>query len=110
MADAERKSDREEMKAMHEKAEAERKCDREETIARMDANTIVTLATQLKMNETKDMKTMQEKIQDNLKKTMEEMKTMNQAKRDGNLKEITETNEKTQMVLQTVEVSLDTKA
>jgi hypothetical protein len=69
MADAERKSDREEMKAMHEKTEAERKSDREEMIARMDTNKKATLATQLKMNETKeDMKTMQENIQENLKK------------------------------------------
>jgi hypothetical protein len=42
-------------------------------IARIDANTKATLATQLKMNETKDMKTMQENIQENLKKTIEEM-------------------------------------
>jgi uncharacterized membrane-anchored protein YhcB (DUF1043 family) len=66
---------------MHEKAEAERKSDREEIIARLDANTKATLSTQLKMNETKeDMKTMQENIQENLKKSMEIMKTMNQAK------------------------------
>jgi hypothetical protein len=48
-AEAERKSDREEMKAMQETAEAERICDREEMIARMDANTKATLATQVKM-------------------------------------------------------------
>jgi hypothetical protein len=34
------------MKAMQEKAEAERKSDREEMIARIDANTKATLATQ----------------------------------------------------------------
>jgi hypothetical protein len=50
------------MKAMQERAEAERKNDREEMIARMDANTKVTLATKVKMNQTKeDMKTTQEK-------------------------------------------------
>jgi hypothetical protein len=46
-------------------------------------------ATQLKMNETnEDMNTMHGNIQENLKKTMEEMKTMNQAKTDGKLKEL----------------------
>jgi hypothetical protein len=57
---------------MQEKPDAERKSDREEMIARMDAYTKATLATQLKTNETKeDIKTMKENIQDNLKKTME---------------------------------------
>jgi hypothetical protein len=99
------------MKAMQEKAETERKIDIEEMIARIDANTKATLATQIKMNETKeDMKIMQENIKDNLKKTMEEMMTMNQAKTEGKLKELTETIEKTQMVLQTVELSFDTQA
>jgi hypothetical protein len=46
----------------------------------------------------------------NLKKTMEEMKTLNQPKTGGKLNELTETNEITQMVLQMVEVSFDTKA
>jgi hypothetical protein len=40
------------MKAMQERAEAERKSDREEMIARMDANTKAKQATQVKMNET----------------------------------------------------------
>jgi ElaB/YqjD/DUF883 family membrane-anchored ribosome-binding protein len=98
-----RKSDREKMKAMQERAEAERISDREEIIARMDANTKAKLATQVKMNETKEaMKTMQENIQENIKKTMEEIlsemeerMTATQGKTDGKLKELTETIEKT---------------
>jgi hypothetical protein len=69
----------------------------------MDANTKAMMATQVKMNETKEaMKTMQENIQENLKKTMEELlskmeerMTANQAKTDGKLRELTETIEKT---------------
>jgi hypothetical protein len=62
------------------------------------------------MNETKeDMKTMQENIQENQTKTMEWMMTMNQAKTDANFKEPTETTEKTQMELQSAEMSLDAR-
>jgi mevalonate kinase len=71
---------------------------------KMDANTKAT------MNETKKaMKTMQENIQENLKKTMEEMMNTSQAKTDAKFKELTETIEKTQMELQTAEVSLDAR-
>jgi translation initiation factor 2B subunit (eIF-2B alpha/beta/delta family) len=110
----------------------ELKADREEMIARMDANTIAMLATKVKMNEFKeDMKTMQERalverksdieemkqeiragqeqIQENLRRMMEEMTNTNQAKTDAKLKELTETIEKTQMELQTAEVSLDAR-
>jgi hypothetical protein len=73
-----RKCDSDQMKAMQEKEEAERKSDREEMIARIDANTKATQATQLKMKETKNMKTMQENLQENLKKT-KQMMNMNQA-------------------------------
>jgi hypothetical protein len=66
------------MRAMQETEEAERKGDSEETIGRFDANTKAKLATQLKMKETKDMKTMQENIQEDLKKTMIQMMKMNQ--------------------------------
>jgi hypothetical protein len=90
-------------KAMNEKMKELKKderFDREDMIGRMDANTKATLATQVKMNETKDdLKTIQErakavrisdrenetrngagqeKIQENLKRTMEEMMNMNQ--------------------------------
>jgi hypothetical protein len=55
-------------------------------IARLDTNTKATMATQLKMNENnEDIKIMQENIKENLKETIEEMKTMKQAKTDGNL-------------------------
>jgi hypothetical protein len=83
---------------------------REEMIAKMDANTEATLATQVKMNETKeDIKTMQDNIQENLKKTMEEIMTTNQAKTGATFKELTETIEKTQMELESAELSLDAR-
>jgi hypothetical protein len=79
----------------------ERKIDKEEMMARMDANTKAMLATQVKMNKTKeDMKTMQQYIQENLKKTMEEMLTATQAKTDVKLKELTEPREE---LMQSVE-------
>jgi hypothetical protein len=54
---------------------------REKMETKLDANTKATLATQVKMNEAKEhMKTMQENIQEDLQKTMEEMITMNQTK------------------------------
>jgi hypothetical protein len=66
----------EDMKTMQERAEAERKSDREEM--------------------KQEIRAAQKKIQENLKRTMEEMMNMNQAKTDGKLKELTETIEKTQ--------------
>jgi hypothetical protein len=51
---------------------------------KIDTNTKATLATK------EDMKTMQEKIQENLKRAMEEILNMNQAKTDRKLKEPTE--------------------
>jgi hypothetical protein len=100
--------------------QAKLEADREEMIARMDANTKATLATQVKMNEIKeDMKTMQkraaverksdreemkqvtraghEQIQENLKRMMEEMMSANQAKRDVKLEELGEAIEKTRV-------------
>jgi hypothetical protein len=98
------------MRGMQEKTEDEEN-DREEIIARMDANIKATLAIQLKKNETEeDMKNHAGKYKRDYKKTMEEVRTMNQAMTDGKLNELIETNEKTQMVLETVEVSLDTQA
>jgi hypothetical protein len=47
--------------------------------------------------------------QENLKRTMEEMMTMNQAKTDAKFKEFTETIEKTQIELQTAELSLEAR-
>jgi hypothetical protein len=104
--EAERKSDREGMKAMQEKAEAER-IDREEMIARIDANTKTTLATQLKMKEIKvDMKTMQENIQENLKKT-KQMMNMNQA---GRLRSLLRHLKKNRWYYKRSELSFDTQA
>jgi hypothetical protein len=70
-AEAERKSDREEIKAMQNKADAEKEWQgRNDSKNRRQYKSH--LATQLKTNETKeDMKIMQENIPENLKKTTE---------------------------------------
>jgi hypothetical protein len=49
---------------------------------KIDANTKATLATK------EDMKTMQERIQENLKRTIEEIMNMNQTKTDGSLRSL----------------------
>jgi DNA repair ATPase RecN len=55
------------------------------------------------------MEAEQESDLENLKSMMERMTNVNQAKTDAKLKDLTEMIEKTQMELQTAEVSLDAR-
>jgi hypothetical protein len=88
-------ADREDSKAMQEKAEAEREIEKEEIIARKDANTKDMLAVKEELRADREQRkaAMEEILAEMDRKASPEMMTATQAKTDVKLKELTETRE-----------------